>query len=482
MVRRLFLVFAVAMLALPASAMADRYAAPNATAEVVGCTEKANPCSLEKALSNAGESETIWLAEGTYKPAGELKVGQRFDTVSGEPGKAPPLIEAKGATGLNAEQVSAVKIRDLRIHATAATAVGLRLSFEGTTEGVEVSGAPQIACLLGSSTLRSTLCETSAGRGISTSYSVPAGFSSLLIKLFNVTAVGSVAGIEMTAGEQAAVNVYAKNTIALGHTSVVTKSTNPGGAGVNIILSHSNFATAEATGETFITSNSAEGNQSAPPVFVDEATGDYREVSTSPTRLAGTLQELAGGFDLDGNPRTRTCEGVTEVDIGAYQFQEACPPPKEPEEPGTPGEGGTPGGGSGGSGSGGSGNSGSGGSNGSGSTGSTQSAAPSPPAPAAPRLSALTLKPRRFAKTTTIGFTLSAPASVKLEVLVTRRAKGKKPRLVKLGQLTKAGVAGPNKLSFNGRLKGKPLAPGTYTLRASATGSSVSTTFTITAR
>ena len=74
MVRRLFLVLAVAMLALPASAMADRYAAPAATAEVVGCTEKANPCSLEKVLSNAGENETIWLAEGTYKPAGELKV------------------------------------------------------------------------------------------------------------------------------------------------------------------------------------------------------------------------------------------------------------------------------------------------------------------------------------------------------------------------------------------------------------------------
>jgi hypothetical protein len=475
MVRRL-LVFAVAMLALPASAMADRYAAPTATAEVVGCTEKANPCSLEKALSNAGESETIWLAEGTYKPAGELKVGQRFDTVSGEPGKAPPLIEAKGATGLNAEDVSAVKIRDLHIHTTAATAVGLRLSFEGTAESVEVSGAAQYACLLGTSTLRSTLCQTSAGRGIYTSYSVPAGLTDLLIKLFNVTAVGSVTGIEMTAEDQAAVNVYAKNTIAIGHTAVAAHSTNPGGAGVNINLSHSNFASAVATGETFITPNTAAGNQSTPPVFVDEATGDYREQSTSPTRLAGTLQELAGEFDLDGNPRTRTCAGVTEVDIGAYQFQEACPPPKEPDEPGTPEGGGTPGGGSAGSG-----NSGSGGSSGSSSTGSSQSVT-APPAPAAPRLSALTLKPRRFVNRTTIGFTLSAPASVNLEVLAKKGAKGKKPRLVKLGQLTKAGVAGPNKLGFNGRLKGKSLAPGTYTLRASAAGSSASTSFTITAR
>jgi uncharacterized membrane protein YgcG len=478
MVRRLFLVLAVAMLALPASAMADRYAAPSGSGEVAGCTNKTAPCSLEKALSQAGENETIWLAEGTYKPAGELKVGQRFDTVSGEPGQKAPLIEAKGNTGLNAEEVSAVKIRNLRIHATAATAVGLRLSFDGSAEGVEVSGAPQMACLLGTSTLRSTLCETSAGRGIDTSYSVPIGLPNLLIKLFNVTAVGSVVGIEMEAGQQAAVNVYAKNTIAVGNKSIVTRSSNPGGAGVLFIASHSNFATAEALGETSITSNTAEGNQPTPPVFVDAAASDYRELSTSPTRLAGTLQELAGEFDLDGNLRTRTCEGVTKVDIGAYQFQEACPPPKEPEEPGTPGEGGTPGGGSGGSG-----NSGSGGSSGSGSTSSTQGATVPPPlAPTAPRLSALTLKPRRFVERTTIGFTLSAPASVKLEVLAKKGAKGKKPRLVKLGQLTKAGVAGPNKLGFNGRLKGKALAPGTYTLRASAAGSSVSTTFTITAR
>jgi hypothetical protein len=461
MIRRLFLVLAVAMLALPASAMADRYAAPSGSGEVAGCTNKANPCSLEKALSQAGENETIWLAEGTYKPAGELKVGQRFDTVSGEPGQKAPLIEAKGNTGLNAEE-----------------AVGLRLSFDGSTEGVEVSGAPQIACLLGTSTLRSTLCETTGGRGIFTSYSVPAGSSSLLIKLFNVTAVGNVAGIEMTVGNQAAVNVYAKNTIAIGHTAVATHSTNPGGAGLNINLSHSNFATAEATGETFITSNTAEGNQSTPPVFVDEAAGDYRELPASPTRWAGTLQELSGATDLAGQPRTVSCEAQTLVDIGAYQLQ-GCPPPKEPETPEeheTPKEPETPGSGSGGSGAGGSGNSGSGGS-----TGSTQSVTP-PPAPVAPRLSALTMKPRRFAKRTTIGFTLSAPASVKLEVLAKKRAKGKKPRLVTLGQLTATGVAGPNKLSFNGRLKGKPLAPGTYTLRASAAGSSVSTTFTITAR
>jgi hypothetical protein len=56
MVRRLFLVLAVAMLALPASAMADRYAAPGGSGEVAGCTDQSSPCSLEKALSTAART------------------------------------------------------------------------------------------------------------------------------------------------------------------------------------------------------------------------------------------------------------------------------------------------------------------------------------------------------------------------------------------------------------------------------------------
>jgi hypothetical protein len=467
MLRRLLIVLVVAMLVLPASAMADRYAAPAGSGEVSGCTDKANPCGLEKALSLATKNDTVWLAEGTYKPAGELVVPEEFVTVSGEPGQALPVIEAKGATGINAEETS-VTLRDLRIHSTAATAVGMRLSFGSTAERVESSGAPQMACMLGTSNLRNTLCATSAGRGIYTSYSVPVGLPSLLIKLNNVTAAGSVVGIEMTAGNQAAISVYAKNTIAVGATSIITRSTNPGGAGIGIFLSHSTFPTYEALNETGITSNTAEGNQATPPVFVDAAAADYREQATSPTRLAGTLQELAGPTDLAGQPRTRACDGVTQVDIGAYQFQEACPPPSEPETPVvpvTPEEESKKPDAPSGSGSGSSGGSGTG----------TQTAAPSPPP--TPRLSGLSLKPRRFAKRTTIAFNLSAPASVQLEVLARKAIKGKKPKLVRVRRLTAAGTAGANKVSFAaGALK-----PGTYTLRASVAGSSVTARFTIAA-
>jgi hypothetical protein len=58
------------------------------------------------------------------------------------------------------------------------------------------------------------------------------------------------------------------------------------------------------------------------------------------------------------------------------------------------------------------------------------------------------------------------------------RREGGKPRLVRVAALSKAGVAGANKVVLSRRA----LKPGTYTLRAIVAGSSLATTFTITAR
>jgi hypothetical protein len=98
-----------------------------------------------------------------------------------------------------------------------------------------------------------------------------------------------------------------------------------------------------------------------------------------------------------------------------------------------------------------------------------------------PSLTKLALKPSKFvttgkpakghAKGTTISFTLSTAASVKLEVLGKKTVKGKKPRTVTLGSLASTpGRSGANSVKFNGKVKGKPLEPGKYTLRATATG------------
>jgi hypothetical protein len=58
-----------------------------------------------------------------------------------------------------------------------------------------------------------------------------------------------------------------------------------------------------------------DGNFTNPPLFVDQARGDFRLQSNSPCINAGNND--SGSTDLDGNPRVR---GGTE-DVGAYECQ-----------------------------------------------------------------------------------------------------------------------------------------------------------------
>ena len=79
------------------------------------------------------------------------------------------------------------------------------------------------------------------------------------------------------------------------------------------------------------------------------------------------------------------------------------------------------------------------------------------------------MAPSKIKQATTISFTLSAAARVTLEVLTRRKQANGKTRTVKVGTLPPfSGRSGANKMSFNGKLKGRHLAPGNYTLRATA--------------
>ncbi len=380
--------------------------------------------------------DTVLLAPGTYHPAGELQVEGAFVTVAGEPGQPLPLIEAAGERGLFFQNTGT--IHDVRIHSRMATIYALAMiGAESVIERVESTGEAFRGCSIGAVVVRDTICAATpslgGGEGIEmfTSGSTP---SLTEASLFNVTAIGGNTGIFVGANQQSSVTLNATNTIASGATADVVGSSNATTAPVVVNLSHSNFADIEKEGTAVsvvsITSPAVAGNQSAPPLFVNAATGDYREQEGSPTRLAG-------------NPRTTNCAGTVGVDIGAYQFE--CPPPVIGP--------------------------------------STVAVIKPPPPPVAkPVLSKLALKPSKFvttgkppkghAKGTTISFTLSTAASVKLEVLEKKTVKGKK-KTVTLGSLPKVvGKAGANKVKFAGKLKGKtePLGPGNYTLRATATG------------
>jgi hypothetical protein len=81
-----------------------------------------------------------------------------------------------------------------------------------------------------------------------------------------------------------------------------------------IAMTHSDYAS--PTGAGVIADGG--GHVTAPPLFVDAATGDFRELAGAPTIDAG-LNE-AGALDFEGNPRAAGAAS----DIGALEYQ---PPP-----------------------------------------------------------------------------------------------------------------------------------------------------------
>ncbi len=63
--------------------------------------------------------------------------------------------------------------------------------------------------------------------------------------------------------------------------------------------------------------NTGTGNITAPPLFIDQAGGNFRLETNSPCVNAGDNVYVVTGTDLDGRPRIK---GGT-VDMGAYEFQ-----------------------------------------------------------------------------------------------------------------------------------------------------------------
>jgi hypothetical protein len=88
----------------------------------------------------------------------------------------------------------------------------------------------------------------------------------------------------------------------------------------NVAADHSNFDVFNQAAGTALTQGP--GNQTAPPLFVDAAGGNYREAAGSPTIDAGTAEGVSAA-DLDGNPRALGAA----PDIGAFEL---VPPPVSP--------------------------------------------------------------------------------------------------------------------------------------------------------
>jgi len=313
---------ALLVLAAPAAAKV-RYASPTG-----GPPSACNPtpCTLTIAIAGAADGDQVVVLPGTYTAPIELTIEKAID-VGATPGSPAPLINLKGVQ-LNVKNAGAT-LHDLRLAMVEESMSRPLNLYDGTVERVIAGGGEFGAngCLMENGLLRDSVCL----QGITVN-AEKAGTARP--KLVNVTADPLDVG---TSEVGAVVDLSVLNSILYARTEaghlpgsvIVDVAT---GGSVTADLRNSNYATVESIGLSknyTVTAPGTNGNQTAPPQFVDFAGGDFRELPTSPTIDAGVADPLLGPLDLADTARVQPrCFGGSAIpDIGAYEFvpTEACP-------------------------------------------------------------------------------------------------------------------------------------------------------------
>jgi hypothetical protein len=270
----------------------------------------------------------VLMAAGTYNPASTLNLTGAID-LGPEPGAGNPTIHGPGINNVVNVTNGGVVLHDLTITADGGNSA-LRL-LSGTAERIFVAttgGLPACTPEDGA-TLRDSVCmATGPGSNASGVWVVPPSIAPSTGNLFNVTAIGTHSGVHLiadVAGEVMTLN--GTNVIAEGGTADVFTAPSDGGV-THLNLDHSNYASVGGPGGT-ITPPGTNGNQTAAPLFVNAAAGDFRQGPSSPTIDAGTSAAGIGTLDAGRAVRVQSaCVGGSAIpDIGAF---EASPPTASP--------------------------------------------------------------------------------------------------------------------------------------------------------
>jgi hypothetical protein len=433
-------------LALAPAAQAARYAAPEGTGPEP-CTQ-AVPCSLKDAITKAKANDEVIVTAGTYTPTEALRtpVGVANLDIHGDTGGPMPTIVASTASVWAFEfRGSGGRLSYLAVEETApAFAWGVNCTSGGRVERVRISatGNPAIGLLQGEDcTLRDSLVLAEGSNAQAILATGGSGDHTGIAR--NVTAVGTGSestGITSSYSGGAVFGSYtldARNLIASGGAADLRTAGGSFGVG-HFAISNSNFETTKFEPGSTI---SGSANQTAAPLFVDAATGDYREAAGSPTIDAGANDQL-GAVDLGGSPRVLGAA----PDIGAFEFPSAATQPTA--------------------------------------LGEIQSLSLSPRKFRAAKAGEAILSVKKKAKApigSRVTYSLSAAATVEFGVerrlpgrkvgmrcvkqTRANRAKKKCPLFKKLkGGFTHSGQAGQDIFKFSGRIAGKGLAPGSYRL------------------
>ena len=282
------------VIAAPASA-ADRYAAPDGAG--TACTQ-ASPCSLPTAVTQAGGETTVVLP-GEYGPY-TSSFGGTFGPVRGADRANPPLIR------LHDTDFAPHNLTDLRIVRTG-SAPGCATDYMVSTPTKTLTRVSIVSSTCGVAGFGVDL-QDSAVHAATSAVFVGGGFGVLR----NATLIGDRA-LDASKGEAITRSLTVTNSILAGTTDDVRMS----GSNYTTTVSYSNvrFANTTATGGSVISDGG--NNQSAAAALVAPASGDFRQLASSPTIDAGTAAGLPGeAAALSGLPRVMRAA----IDIGATEL------------------------------------------------------------------------------------------------------------------------------------------------------------------
>jgi hypothetical protein len=298
---------AALLLAAASASAAQRYASPAGSGSA--CAQGA-PCDLQTAVDGSNAGDEVIVDPGDYNAIaatiGPFNGNTYVHGVSGQP--APRLHFTTGYLRIDnpGDRASYLQV-------DGSTVPPLQIGGTGTQgDQIWAHSTGNNACTI-YGTLLDSVCWASGPNTNAISGAASGTFNPVLR---NVTAwatgTGSF-GIEYHASSGGHLTITAVNAIVHGVAEdIQVAATSPDTTTVNI--DHSVFNTQNAVGTGAHVNPTHQ--KTVTPLFVNAASGDFREAPTSPTIDQGVISPLNGPLDLYGKPRE--INGLT--DIGADEF------------------------------------------------------------------------------------------------------------------------------------------------------------------
>jgi hypothetical protein len=317
--------FVATMLLVAGPAWADvRYAEPAPGDGDPTMCAQSDPCDIQTAVEDPSVNggDTVIVLPGTYSLATNPLTPTTAITIQGGPGQPVPRLVA---TSGNALALFSGTARRLYVESASGTGSVVDLIGAGVVgEQLEVVGTGttgRTVQLRDGALLRDSFIwnRDFAGSAVVTGGSGAA--------MRNVTAIASTAGgqgVLSSADFGPSQVVTLHNVIARGAGQGIDAEDNgaaPEPDDIDVTVTNSNYSSvSEAPPEAEVVEGP--GNQTGPPLFANEATGDFHQLAGSPTIDAGAVDPLLGAVDIDGEPRNQG----PAPDIGADEFT-VIPPP-----------------------------------------------------------------------------------------------------------------------------------------------------------